>query len=329
MMNILSGVPVPRVLQYLEESLAIYAEQDDRFAMGEVLFAWGHMYLNHYLNGVNNAALILAQEYFEEALAAHQHPPSAFGTAGTNMALSDLALMQKQYHTAFEHAQASRRFYQELRIGWGLIRSLGLAGRAAYMLGRYAEARQCVLENLQFNLERGLNRKQYDTHFVIDKVLISLHLAAAVLFVEGKALSAYELLGLVAQQCHNSHFKPDPDSFFLLDRLNQELSLPFAEAVERGRSRDLESLVKELIADFTKASSISDSPPQVQDNLLSERETEIIQLIAAGLNSREAAERLVLSVTTVRWYLRQIYAKLDVHSRAELLARARLLELLA
>ena len=47
-----------------------------------------------------------------------------------------------------------------------------------------------------------------------------------------------------------------------------------------------------------------------------------------GLNSREVAERLVLSVETVRWYLKQIYSKLNVHGRSEAIARAKELKLL-
>ena len=62
---------------------------------------------------------------------------------------------------------------------------------------------------------------------------------------------------------------------------------------------------------------------------LSEREREILRLLADGLNSREMAEGLFLSVQTIRWYLKNIYSKLDAHSRSEALARAKSLNLLA
>ena len=39
------------------------------------------------------------------------------------------------------------------------------------------------------------------------------------------------------------------------------------------------------------------------------------------LASALIAEQLVLSVGTVRWYIKQIYGKLDAHSRAEAIAR--------
>jgi predicted ATPase/DNA-binding CsgD family transcriptional regulator len=56
---------------------------------------------------------------------------------------------------------------------------------------------------------------------------------------------------------------------------------------------------------------------------LTERETEILRLIADGLSNREIAQELVLSLGTVKWYARQIYNKLGVHSRTQAVAQAR------
>ncbi|HSJ03653.1 MAG: response regulator, partial [Verrucomicrobium sp.] len=48
---------------------------------------------------------------------------------------------------------------------------------------------------------------------------------------------------------------------------------------------------------------------------LSKRETEILELLAQGLANKEIAERLGLSIETVRVHLKRIYDKLHVHSR--------------
>jgi LuxR family maltose regulon positive regulatory protein len=61
---------------------------------------------------------------------------------------------------------------------------------------------------------------------------------------------------------------------------------------------------------------------------LSQRELEILQLIAQGLSNREISERLFLAVSTVKGYNQNIFAKLQVQSRTEALARARALGLL-
>ena len=61
---------------------------------------------------------------------------------------------------------------------------------------------------------------------------------------------------------------------------------------------------------------------------LSERELEVLRLIAAGLNNREIAQELVIAVGTVKRHLNNLYGKLGVHSRTQAVARARDLGLL-
>jgi LuxR family maltose regulon positive regulatory protein len=56
---------------------------------------------------------------------------------------------------------------------------------------------------------------------------------------------------------------------------------------------------------------------------LTEREQEVLELIAAGLSNQQVAEKLVLSTGTVKWYTSQIYQKLGVSSRTQAVAAAR------
>lgn len=62
---------------------------------------------------------------------------------------------------------------------------------------------------------------------------------------------------------------------------------------------------------------------------ISEREREVLRLVAAGLSNQEIAGRLVITPGTVKKHLEHIYIKLAVHSRTAALARARHLSLLA
>lgn len=50
---------------------------------------------------------------------------------------------------------------------------------------------------------------------------------------------------------------------------------------------------------------------------LSPREQEVLILVAKGLNRREVADQLALSTNTIARYIRDIYQKLDISSRAE------------
>ena len=61
---------------------------------------------------------------------------------------------------------------------------------------------------------------------------------------------------------------------------------------------------------------------------LSKRELEVMQLIAAGDSNAEIARALHISVGTVKNHAKNIYSKLNVHSRAQAMARARELGLI-
>ena len=56
---------------------------------------------------------------------------------------------------------------------------------------------------------------------------------------------------------------------------------------------------------------------------LSERELEVLNLIAAGFSNRAIAEELVVALGTVKAHTASIYSKLDVGSRTQAVARTR------
>ena len=59
------------------------------------------------------------------------------------------------------------------------------------------------------------------------------------------------------------------------------------------------------------------------------REIQLLELLDQGLSNQQVADRLSLSLTTVKWHLRNVYAKLEVGNRSGALAKARALHLLA
>jgi len=71
-------------------------------------------------------------------------------------------------------------------------------------------------------------------------------------------------------------------------------------------------------------------PPKIEGLMdpISERELEVLRLIAAGLSNREIADKLFISLNTVKTHTKNINSKLDVNSRTRAVARAKELRLL-
>jgi outer membrane protein insertion porin family/translocation and assembly module TamA len=77
---------------------------------------------------------------------------------------------------------------------------------------------------------------------------------------------------------------------------------------------------------FLEESFQAEAPPRLDP--LTERELDVLRLMAAGHSNREIGEALVLAVGSVKWYASQIYSKLQVKNRTEAAAKARALDLL-
>jgi LuxR family maltose regulon positive regulatory protein len=103
------------------------------------------------------------------------------------------------------------------------------------------------------------------------------------------------------------------------------------EAVKRDISPDYTS---RLLAAFPIVEPEQTDPSKTQApksesvEPLSERELEVLQLIAKGLTNPEIAARLFLSLNTVKVHTRNIYGKLGVNNRTQAVARARALGIL-
>ena len=85
--------------------------------------------------------------------------------------------------------------------------------------------------------------------------------------------------------------------------------------VAEGQSLISPSMAIKLLDEF-KQMSRSDRQ-QVPSPRLTDRELEVLKLVAQGLNNREIAKRLFISENTVKNHVRNILEKLQLHSRME------------
>jgi len=108
--------------------------------------------------------------------------------------------------------------------------------------------------------------------------------------------------------------------FLLKDAEPHEL-IRGIEVVAAGDSLLAPSVTRRLIAEFTAQPTTSSiSPKELQ--WLTEREREIVALVAGGLSNREIAERLVISPATAKTHVSRAMRKLNAHDRSQLVVLA-------
>lgn len=120
----------------------------------------------------------------------------------------------------------------------------------------------------------------------------------------------------------------EPEGYFRLFIVEGELMLDLLKQV-KTESGKVMMYARRLITGFEKTeSNLAVNGDQHLLNPLSERELEVLRLIAQGLSNDEISSRLFVALDTVKGHNRRIFEKLGVRRRTEAVARARKLGLL-
>ena len=99
-----------------------------------------------------------------------------------------------------------------------------------------------------------------------------------------------------------------------------------AEAIRvaaRGETFLQPSVAAKVVAEFARLTRKPIEPPDSYNQRLSERELEILQLIAKGASNREIAATLFLAEGTVKNHVTNILGKLDVRDRTQAAIKAK------
>ncbi|MBK8020192.1 MAG: tetratricopeptide repeat protein [Chloroflexi bacterium] len=102
----------------------------------------------------------------------------------------------------------------------------------------------------------------------------------------------------------------------------------FSNAAGHGQALTLDSAIS-LVMTFQTASDESPATSSYAPDSLSEREYEVLVLMAAGFSNHEIATQLYIGLSTVKKHVNHIFSKLGVKHRAQAVARARALRLLS
>jgi DNA-binding NarL/FixJ family response regulator len=103
--------------------------------------------------------------------------------------------------------------------------------------------------------------------------------------------------------------------FLLKDATAAEL-VQAVRVVAAGDALLAPSVTRRLIADFARQPR-TDPPLPAALDVLTQRETEVLRLIARGLSNTEISDTLVIAMQTTKTYVGRILAKLDLRDRAQ------------
>jgi DNA-binding NarL/FixJ family response regulator len=109
-------------------------------------------------------------------------------------------------------------------------------------------------------------------------------------------------------------------SGFLLKDAGPSELLNAIRVIAAGDALIAPSITRRLIADFASRRDRNEPPAAVAD--LTEREREILRLVARGLSNAEIADRLVISPLTTKTHVSRILRKLDCRDRTQLVTLA-------
>jgi predicted ATPase/DNA-binding CsgD family transcriptional regulator/Tfp pilus assembly protein PilF len=296
--------------QYAQQAYTCTVSTGDAFIGAFSLYEWS--LASQFLGNTEDARRRLQASYD-----IRKNFGDSKGMADALSVLARIALLEG------DSAEARRCYERALTLCHGLGDYAGLAialegmGNSARAMGHYGEARNYLREALQISSNQMLPR------------ILSIYVGIGELFLQtGQQAWGIELLALALHYPASDHDAKERASS-LLTRYQATIE----EAQRTFTNIDFEAITTALLDELqiSEARELTRHIPQASEPLiepLSERELEVLTLIAHDLSNREIAEKLFLSVATVKWYLTHIYSKLGVQNRTLAIMRARQLNLL-
>jgi LuxR family maltose regulon positive regulatory protein len=198
-----------------------------------------------------------------------------------------------------------------------LAHVLLVRGRGHRNSSSLAQARMLLERLLEITIEAGAQGRRIEVQMLL----------ALALYAQGKTKQALSTLGPILAQA-------EPEGYLRLFADEGEamahllaLMAPFTSA-----SPDYLQRIQAAIASAWQAqpdTSMHAAPRSTPFEPLSDREHDVLQLVAEGLSNQQIAERLILSLHTVKLHVKHLLAKLGATNRTQAVARARALHLLA
>ena len=192
----------------------------------------------------------------------------------------------------------------------GVLSALGYPADALLFAATLAQARSCLAQQ------------------PMALVLVDLHLPdgdgrelIAQLRAEDPGVGILVVSAWSSEEAILGALRAGATGYVLKERADMEVMLSIRSVLRGGAPID--PFIARRILELLPASAAPGAASPPPENSLSERENEILQLVASGLSNREIAEQLFLSRYTVESHVKRVYRKLAVSSRTGAVREAR------
>jgi len=192
---------------------------------------------------------------------------------------------------------------------------------AAHVMTRLAAGNPQVYSLLDVHNYLARQEKFAEAHELIGW-LIEIWIVRALMYqVEGRAEDACHMIqAALSASVSRGYFRIFLDEF--------DLMRPLLESVEpRLKEDELSAYVRRLL-EAMPGESAKGKTHLEHEEILSDRELEVLRLLAAGQSYKEIGQILFLSLNTVQFHVKNIYSKLLVNKRAQAIERAREMKLI-
>lgn len=265
---------------------------------------------------------VSAKEHFEASYAIREQFRDPEGMALALSHLGEIELLQGDFKAAQQNYQRSHKIYREINDKGGLASTHKGLGDCALAIDDYRSSSEHYLQALC--IARDI---QYTPLSI--SLLIGI---GELLWKIGRGERGMELF-LVASEDPASEHETKERARRAVTAHKAHLSAEqFAAASEKTMRSSISEFIETLVAELpvlNLAETIKTAASTVQVNVqpliepLTERELEVMRLIANGLTNKQIAETLIISTGTTKWYTSNIYSKLGVNNRTQAVAHAR------
>lgn len=293
----------------LEEVLVLVQDNND-----QVNFAQAFITLSQI--AMLEGKYVEARSWAQKALAVAEDMGYASALWWSHSTIADNALLQGDYLAAQTHYEQGLAICQRLNEQRGCAFELNGLGRAACGLGNYSQARHLFYDALCVAKAVASRLASLDILSGIAELL-----SATGEPERGLCLTAY-----VADQPNLERITQIRNAGLLQLLKNDLALLEVGNALEQGKQLHFDETINTLLAELKETSPVA--KPISRADPLTERELEVLRLVADGLSNYDIAVHLFLGVSTVKTHINRIFSKLQVKNRTQAVARARELRLL-